>query len=239
MKIKVFNRKFMDAQFSFGMLRIYYGEITGLLKRRAEDFQQSTDEMEEEHKKRQKPFNKEYWVKHYDVYQDLYPGMFKNSFLISACSLFEFHSQELCTVINEEHKLRIEWDAVKENVIRKIKMHLVFAGIELNDDPHGSSLYSLSTGITGEKMLTVNELWQELDYYFQVRNCLVHQYGIIQKLRYPDKVTKYADKKKIMLEKGGLSTLLLNDKFNMDVCYTMSRFFEKLMSAYYCTKLPE
>ena len=67
----------------------------------------------------------------------------------------------------------------------------------MRNDPHGSSLYSLSTGITGEKMLTVNELWRELEYYFQVRNCLVHQYGIIQKLRYPDKVTKYRRKENI------------------------------------------
>ena len=113
MKIKVFSEKFMDAQYSFGMLKFYYEHMTAMLRRSADDFHKYTDELEIRYKQVQRKFDKQEWLKHYEVYEEIYPGLFHKSFLISACSLFEFHSQELCTVINEEHKLRIEWDAVK------------------------------------------------------------------------------------------------------------------------------
>ena len=90
-KIKVFNRIFMDAEYSFSLLKFYYNEVTELLRQRAADFRKFTDKLETEHTERKRPFDKESWLKHYDVYSGYYPNVFSNSFIISACALFEFH----------------------------------------------------------------------------------------------------------------------------------------------------
>ena len=69
-KIKVFNKMFMDAEHSFSLLKFYYNEITELLHRRATDFHKFTDNLEKEHRERKQPFDKESWLKYYDVFSD-------------------------------------------------------------------------------------------------------------------------------------------------------------------------
>lgn len=239
--IKVYNRMFMDAEYSFSMLKFYYGEVTSLLSNRAVHFRKYTDELEEEHKKRQQPFDKEYWLKHYDVYTEYYPHIFNNSFIVSACALFEFQIRKICTLVKEEHKVPLEWDDMKGSVPAKARSYLWHGGILLKDapDPPDSITRWISTAMTGERDMTVRELWEELGNYFRVRNCIAHQNGLVQKLRYPERVVNYASKKGILIDNAGQKELLLNQDFNKEACDTMRTFFSKLTSAYYSTPLPE
>jgi len=229
----------MDAEYSFSMLKFYYREVTDLLSRRAADFRKYTDELEEEYKNRQRPFDKAYWLKHYDVYTEYYPHIFHNSFIISACALFEFQIRKICVLVKEEHKVPLEWDDMRGSVPNRAKSFLWHGGIFLRDDPPDSFQNWLSVNMPGGKNIPERELWQEIENYFRVRNCIAHHNGLIQKLRYPEKVTKYASKKGILVDNSGHTELLLNQDFNKEVCDTMMRFFSKLTSAYYSTPLPE
>ena len=85
----------------------------------------------------------------------------------------------------------------------------------------------------------MKELWQDLENYYMIRNCIAHHNGFIQKARNPDKVKKYATDKKIFVDKAGQLELLLNWDFNREVCVTIGKFFQKLTSAYYGTPLPD
>lgn len=239
-RIKVFNIIFTDAQYSFSMLKFYYEHMTALLRRSNSDFQAHTGQLEIEYKKRQQKFDKQYWDKHYNVYREIYPGFFNNSFAISACSLFEHQIKKLCDLIKEEHKLPVAWDDMERAPVpTKAKRFLSFAGVILKDDPPGSFQHWISTSIPGKNNLTIKELWQELENYFMVRNCLAHHNGMIQKLRKPDKVRGYAIEKGILIDKAGQLELRLTDGFNKGMCDTMEKFFDKLTSAYYSTQLPE
>ena len=232
---------FMDAEYSFSMLKFYQGEMTTLLRGRADDFHKYSDELEEEHKKRQQPFDKEYWLKHYDVYAAYYPKLFNNSFIISACALFEFHIRKICDLAKEEHKVPYSWDDINKNrsVPFRAKSYLWHAGILLKDDPPGSFQYWLSIDMLGQKRITVQELWQELEHYFRIRNCIAHHNGFIQKMRYPDRIIKYATKRDILVDNKGQAELSLTPAFNNEVCGTMEKYFGKLASAYYSAPLPE
>lgn len=227
----------MDAEYSFSLLKFYYGEITELLSRRAKDFREYTDKQEEEHKRIQRPFDKEYVLKHYDVYSEYYPNIFRNSFITTACALFEFQIKKLCELIKEEHRIPLEWDDMKGSVPTRTKRFLGFAGILLKDDPPGSDQYVLSVG-TYVKPMTIKQLWNELENYFLVRNCITHHNGLIQKMRNPERLTSYASKKRLIKEDGKQIELQLTQDFNKEVCETMMRFFSKLNSAYYSTPLP-
>lgn len=227
----------MDAEYSFSMLKFYYGEITELLGRRAKDFREYTDKQEEEHKRIQREFDKERWLKHFDVYSEYYPNIFRNAFITTACAQYEFQIKKICDLIKEEHKIPLEWDVMIGSVPIKTKRFLVFAGINLQEDPPGSIQYLLFAGTSGKPM-TIKELWCEIENYFLVRNCITHHNGLIQKMRNPERLISYATKKGILKDDGKQTELQLTQDFNKEVCDNMMRFFSKLTSAYYSTSLP-
>ena len=241
-RVKVVNRMFMDAEFSFSMLKFYYGEITNLLRIRAEDFRKSTDEIEEEHKRLQRPFDKEYWLKHYDVYSEFYPATFSNSFIISACALFESQIQKVCALVKEEHKVPLQWDDIKGSVPTKAKSYLWHGGVLLKDDAPTIILSPpdyVFTEVFNEKRIIAERLWLELENYFRVRNCIAHHGGSISRMRYQKRIREYASSKGILVDNNGQQELRLSHDFNNKVCDTMAMFFSKLMGAYYSTPLPE
>ncbi|MFC2021628.1 hypothetical protein ACFLTR_00210 [Chloroflexota bacterium] len=241
-RIKVYNRIFMDAEYSFSMLKFYYGEVTDLLHNRADRFRKYTDELEEEHKKRDRPFDKKYWLKHYDVYSEYYPHIFNNSFIVSACALFELQIRKICTLVKEEHNVPVEWDDIKGSVPTRAKSYLWHGGILLTDDPPTIVLSPpnfVPTELPGQKRIIAKELWQEIESLFRVRNCVVHHNGLVQKLRYPTKLIEYASSKGILADSADQKELLLSRDFNKEVCDTMMKFFSKLTSTYYSTPLPE
>ena len=124
----------------------------------------------------------------------------------------------------------------------KAKRVLGFVGIILKHDPPkiGFSLpLFIPTEIPDTNRIIMKALWQEFDDYFMVRNCIAHHNGFIQNLRNPNKIIKYATKKKILIDESGHLEILLNTDFNAKVCETMVKFFGKLASAYYNIPLPQ
>jgi hypothetical protein len=242
MKYKIHNRIFMDASYSFSMLEFYYDHIIASLRKSSKDFLEHADQLENSFRSKQKEFNKQEWLKHYDVYSEVYPGFFNNSFVMTACSLFEYQIKRICTLIKEEHKVPFDWDVMIGNVPTKTKRFLNFAGVTLKDDPPRIELSPPSfipTEVPDENRIIINILWNEIENYFMVRNCIAHHNGLIQKARTPDKIKKYATEKRIFINKAGQLELLLNDDYNREICNTMEKFIQRLEIAYYSTPLPK
>ncbi|MFC2034902.1 hypothetical protein ACFLUJ_02140 [Chloroflexota bacterium] len=238
-RIKIHNRMFMDAEHSFSLLKFYYNEVIDLLHIRAADFHKFTDQVEKDYKKRQRSFDKENWLKHYDVFSGYYPNIFSNSFIISACALFEFHIRKICDLVKEEHKVPLEWDDMRGSVPVRAKSYLWHSGMMLKDDPLCSFQHWYSRNMPGEKNVTVNELWRDVENYFRVRNCIAHHGGSISKMRNRKYVTRFASAKGIIIENNKQQELKLSHDFNREVCETMMKFFSRLQGAYYSLPLPE
>jgi hypothetical protein len=237
-KWKTYNRIFTDSCYSFGSLKLYHGHILSLLRRSSSEFLEFGERLESELKQKQREFNKQGWLKQNKIYEEIYPGFFNNSFFISACALFEYQIKEICALVKEEHKVPLEWDDMVGSVPARAKRFLWFGGVMLKDDPPGSFQHWISTVMPSDKNMTIKELWQALENYYMVRNCLTHHNGVIQKLRNPDKVKKYAIEKGILVDKAGHLELLITNDFINEVCDTMGNFFQKLTGAYYSTPLP-
>ncbi|MFC1958836.1 hypothetical protein ACFLV6_02860 [Chloroflexota bacterium] len=68
----------------------------------------------------------------------------------------------------------------------KTKKFLRFAGVVLQDDSLRVKLkppdFTL-TEVYEENRTIINALWRELEYYYRIRNCIVHGNGLGQKSR--------------------------------------------------------
>jgi hypothetical protein len=239
MKIKNFSPLFLKAEMSFHNLKLYNEHVTDSLKRSSNDSRAYIERLEAIYKNKQQRFDKQHWQKYLEIYENIYPNIFNNSFLISACSLFELQAQKVCAVIEEEHKIPIKWDDMEGNAFIKTKRFLVYAGVVLKDDAPGSFQSWLFINMPIEKKLTVKELLYDLEHYFLVRNCIVHQNGIINKWRNQEKLKEYAIDNSIYQENPESQQIALNETFKIEVCNNMGLFFAKLSSAYYSIPLPE
>jgi len=241
-RVKIHNMMFMHAEHSFSLLKFYYNEIIDLLERRTKDFHEFTDRLEKENQERQRPFDKESWLKHYDVYSGYYPNTFCNSFIISVCALFESQIKNICDLVKEEHKVPLEWDDMQGSVPTRTKNYLWNGGIVIYDDPPKVVLSPpnfIPTEVYDEDRFIADKMWQTLENYFRVRNCIAHHGGVISVMRYQKRITEYASERGLLVNENGKNELKLNHEFNREVCDNMMKFLSKLHSAYYSTPLPD
>jgi hypothetical protein len=239
MKTKNYNPIFLEAEMSFHNLKLYNEYVTNSLKRSIKDSRAHFERLESIYQNKQQQFDKEYWQKYLEIYENIYPNIFDYSFLISACSLFEYQAQKVCTLIEEEHKTLINWDDMEGNAFLKTKRFLVFAGIILKDEAPGSLPSWLFINGPNNKRPTLKELLHNVEYYFLVRNCLVHQNGNINKLRKSETIRNFAIDKGILQGNSESQEIAFNEDFKVEVCNNMGLYFAKLSRAYYSLPLPE
>ncbi|MBA7673310.1 hypothetical protein ES703_81505 [subsurface metagenome] len=242
MRIKVYNRIFSEAMYSFHNLKLYYEHVVILLDQASERIKEAGRETEVGYKEKGREYDKEFWGKFHKVFEETYPSYFHNSFLISACSLFEHQAQKLCAFIQEEHKVPVGWDDMEGPVSVKTRRFLGYVGIALQDDPPKVELPPPDfkpTTVYDETRVVIRELWQELENYYRIRNCIVHHNGLVQKTRGAARIQEYATARDITVERDGQLEVQLNEGFNKGVCDTMGKFFGRLRGAYYSMPLPD
>lgn len=243
MQYKVHNMIFMEAGYSFSMLLFYYEHMMALLHRSSSHSREFIKRLKIEHKQKQREFKESYWNGSQKVYDQVYPRFFNYSFLISACSLFEYQIKKICVLVKEEHKVPLEWDDMDYGSIpTKAKRYLRLAGVTLKDDPPTIILPPpdfVPTEVQDESRIVVSVLWKAIENYFMIRNCLVHHNGLINSARNSEKIKKYALEKGIISDDSDNPELVIDEEFAKEICNTMHQFFDKLHSAYYSTGLPE
>lgn len=233
---------FFKAGYSFSDLSMYYRHVVTQLHYYADRIKESGKEVEEAEKERGREFDKQNQEKFEAVFAEIWPGYFHNSFLTSACSQFEHEVKKLCAVIQEEQKMPMAWDVMEGPTPAKTKSYLNLAGVLLKDDPPRIELSPPDfkpTAVYDENRTVISTIWKELGFYYRVRNCIVHDNGFIDKARGSITLRKYATEKGIIKENKGSPKIQLNEDFNVTVCETMQKFFERLMGAYYGTPLPQ
>ncbi len=242
-KIKVHNMIFMDASYSFSFLRMYYEHVLALFNQSSKRAQEFRGRMKAEYESKGREYESQHMKEFHKIFDEAYPGYFHNSFLVSACSLFEHEAKKVWAFIQEEHKVPFGWHVFKElPVPQRMKKLLNFAGVTPKDDPPRIELPPPDfkpTTVYDKDRTVISTLWRELGYYFRVRNCIVHDNGLIEKAKGSSTLKEYATEKGIIVERDDQPEIQLNEAFNVTVCNTMGKFFNKLTGAYYSAPLPE
>lgn len=143
-----------------------------------------------------------------------FPRFFLYSYMISACSLFEY-------------EIRL--------------VHKVYVHFKVIDFPWNKGCNKLDNGLVDEARKVIEtiglkideeeETWKKIEDYFMVRNCIVHNNGLIEESVYPDKLMEYARDAEILPEHAELEDeprLELSAEYCEEVVNTMHDLFEDL-----------
>lgn len=156
----------------------------------------------------------------YDLYYDDYwrykekfPRILRNSFLVSALTLLEYEMNIICRRLKKEQQIPINPSDLRGNTLEQAKLYFKLA--ELN--------------------LTFNDkTWQEINNYYLIRNCIVHNNGLIKGSRYETKLraytirTKITDKLIVFPEVRPHDQIALTDQFCKQVVETIQIFLVEL-----------
>ena len=96
-------------------------------------------------------YSDEYWR-----YAEKFPRILRNSFLVSAHSLLEYEMNVICKRLRKEQQIPVTLSDLKGDELERVKLFFKNAGLSL--DYNGST-------------------WQEINNYYLVRNCIVHNSG--------------------------------------------------------------
>ena len=204
--------------------------------------QEFREKIRDEYESKGKEYDSQHMRNFHKVFDEIYPGYFHNSFIVSTCSLFEHQVKELWGFIQEDHKVPFAWDDFRDTVPVRFHKLLNFAGVVLQDDPPRIELSPPDfkpQAVYPEDRFVISATWKELVFYYRVRNCIVHNNYQIEKARGSSTLNKYVVENGIIAERKGHPEIQLNEGFNVKVCNTMGKFCDKLMSAYYSTPLPK
>jgi len=232
---------FSDAGYSFSFLRMYYEHVVAIFNHSTARAREIRGRIEAEYREKGTEYDKQHMEEFHKIFDEVYPGYFHNSFLVSSCSLFEYQVKKVWAFIQEEHNMPFAWDDFKDPVPKRMHKLLNFAGVVLQDDPLRIELPPPDfkpTPVYDDNRIVISTLWQDLRYYYRLRNCIVHNNGLVHRAKGSASIQKYAGEKGILVEKEGQREVQLNESFNIAVCYTMGTIFSKLESAYYGTPLP-
>jgi len=241
-RIKVHNMIFSYSGYSFSFLRMYYEHVVSLFNEWTKRAEEIRGRIRAEYREKGREYDTQQMKEFQKVFDLVYPGYFHNSFLVTACSLFEHEVKRVWRFIEEEHYVPVTWDDINGPVPVRMQQLLNLAGVSLKDDPPRIELPSPDfkpVEVYDRNRILVSTLWEDLKYYYRLRNCIVHNNGLVHKAKGSESITKYANEKGILVEKEGQLELKLNESFNIAVCNTMGTFFDKLMGAYYSTPLPK
>jgi len=157
-----------------------------------------------------------YGEKHWD-YAETFPRILRSSFFVSAYSLFEHKMALICKWLKRDKQIPISWSDLKGDSLDQFKLYCKLAGLELS--------YNSKT-------------WQEIQHYCMLRNCIVHNRGLIHGARQERELQAYANRKNIIEDLFvGLSIrsqpqIALTAEFCKEVTKTMWAFLNNVLRAY-------
>lgn len=147
----------------------------------------------------------------YDDYDQTFPAILRNSFLASAYSLFENKLDLTCNHLQNDQGLSSRWNDESGSKLDKFKAYCKKARFPLS---------------------FTSQEWIEIKKYSLVRNCIVHNNGLIKGFRGEQKLLTYADLHKIISGDSSRPQIALTTQFCKDVTKTMWQFLEQVITAY-------
>ena len=147
----------------------------------------------------------------YNYDREEFPRILRNSFLVSAISLLEYEMDMICRRLKEEQQIPITLSDLHGNLLKRVKLYLKLAGLDL--------LYE-------------DKIWKEITNYLKVRNCIVHNRGLLQGDEEEKALIPYIKRKKILSENDERE-IALTAHFCKEVIQTIRKFTDKVWTKIY------
>jgi hypothetical protein len=134
-----------------------------------------------------------------------FPKILRNSFLVSAHSLLEYHVDIICKKLREKRQIPINIGDLHGNILRRARLYWLLARLDFPCD---------------------KKTWDEINNYSEVRNCIVHDNGLLNKDS--KNLINYANKRGIVSSDTDESSIVLTKQFCGEVVQTMKNFVDAL-----------
>lgn len=153
----------------------------------------------------------EFYSDTYWDYAETFPTILRNSFLVSTYSLLEQKMAFICEQLQKDKSLTVSWKDLKGDTLEQFKKYCNLASLPLSFN---------------------NQAWQEINNYSLVRNCIVHNNGLIEGFREERKLHAYAKAKNIISKELIRKQIILTEQFCEEVIKTIKAFLIKVLEAY-------
>ena len=150
-------------------------------------------------------YSEELWY-----YTMKFPRILRNSFLVTAHSLLEYELNVICRKLKKACQIPISWSDLKGDKLEQAKSYFKLAGLDLSFN---------------------NPTWQEISNYYLVRNCIVHNNGLIAGVQKEQALCDYINRKKIISEDTIEEEIALTASFCKGVIDTMQYFLNDVYEA--------
>ncbi len=160
--------------------------------------------------------NESYGEEHWN-YTETFPRILRSSFFVSAYSLLEYKMATICKRLKKDKQLPISWSDLKGDTLGQFKLYCKLSGLELS--------YNSKT-------------WQEIQHYSRLRNCIVHNRGLIEGAKQEKELYAYANRKHIIQDSMlGLSIrpraqVALTEDFCKEVTKALWAFLSNILEVY-------
>lgn len=144
-------------------------------------------------------------------YEAKFPRLLRNSFLVSCWSLLEREIYLVCKSLRKDKQIPIKADDLRYDFLERSKLYFQIAGLSLS--------YNDGT-------------WQELNRYYKIRNCIVHNHGLVDKYAEEQDFMRYAEQKGIISKDTIEKEIALTKEFCKEVIETIRRFGGSVSKAY-------
>jgi len=191
-------------------LRKYLGVTDKYLQKAKGDFELWADEEVKKLPPQQRQEFYEFYSDEYWRHEEKFPRILRNSFLVSALSLLEYEINVVCRRLKKDQRVEVSLSDLKGDTLEQAKLFFKFAGLNLRYD---------------------SPTWQEINNYYLVRNCIVHNGGLIKAFKQEQKLRNYITHKNIISQDTIEEELALTGQFCEEIIETMQAFIEELYKA--------
>ncbi len=160
--------------------------------------------------------NEFYGEQHWD-YAETFPRILRSSFFVSAYSLLEHKMATICRRLKKDKQILDSWTDLKGNTLDQFKCYCKRGGLGLT---YG------------------DQNWKEITAYRRIRNCIVHNRGLIDGAKEEKKLRAYANGKNLIQDTLlGLSVrrqdqIALTEDFCKEVTKAIWGFLSNVLQAY-------
>jgi hypothetical protein len=144
-----------------------------------------------------------------------FPRMARSSYLVLCFSIFENRIDDLCEHIKTVKNIPISINDLRGDLLDRFKKYIRLAG------------FPISFGTAS---------WNELNRYYKLRNCIVHDNGHLEALKHDSDMMHYIESKAIKSDDTIRDLLVLSPEFCAEVANTMKKIYKEVCkSVYYAT----
>ena len=193
-------------------LKNYLDITEKYLQKAKADFEAWSDEQVKElpAEKRQEFYDLYYYD--YWQYAEKFPRILRNSFLVSALTLLEDEMSRICRRLKERQQIPINLSDLRGNALEQAKLYFKCAKLNLKFN---------------------DKVWQEIQNYYLVRHCIVHNNSLIKGTKKERALHSYTSRKNIISSRPSwrgdkIEEVALTPQFCKEVVETIQVFLVEL-----------